>query len=238
MQRLIDALDRRMRPLHLYFRDDDAGWAAERLDALLDMFARLDCPIDLAVIPAVLTEAEAGRLAARRARQPGVAFHQHGFAHLNYEPEGARKCEFGSSRPVDRQCADIAMGRERLLGLLGEVEPMFTPPWNRCLPETVVRLPGLGFAVYSDDAAAVPQPGGPLHVPIHLDWERARRSDQQLAALQTLFARDEEHLGLMLHHAVMTRSAIDEFAAVLAAVRNHPNLRPVAMRTVMENCHV
>jgi len=42
-------------PVRFFFRDDDVGWDDERLWALLDRFARGATPVDLAVIPAMLT---------------------------------------------------------------------------------------------------------------------------------------------------------------------------------------
>ena len=61
--------------------------------------------------------------------------HQHGFAHVNHEPEG-RKCEFGVNRSPQRQREDISRGRDLLRGWFGDVPSVFTPPWNRCAPWT------------------------------------------------------------------------------------------------------
>ena len=86
-----------------FFRDDDAGWAATRLLALLDLFAHYELALDLAVIPAALEPALAARLRRRRERGRGLlAFHQHGFAHTNHERSG-RPCEFGPGRPASAQ---------------------------------------------------------------------------------------------------------------------------------------
>ena len=78
--------------------------------------------------------------------QRPVGLHQHGLAHVNHEREG-RKCEFGPSRDAAAQRRDIADGRERLAALLGDrVDPIFTPPWNRCTADTGAVLAELGFA--------------------------------------------------------------------------------------------
>jgi hypothetical protein len=47
------ALDAAPAPVDVFFRDDDAGWATDRLLALLDRFAPHELPLDLAVIAAV-----------------------------------------------------------------------------------------------------------------------------------------------------------------------------------------
>jgi peptidoglycan/xylan/chitin deacetylase (PgdA/CDA1 family) len=234
MQGLNAALDRRAAPLTLFFRDDDAGWDGPRLDALLDVFATQACPIDLAVIPAALTESSADALNAWRSRHPGIGLHQHGYAHLNYEPESARKCEFGASRPVERQCADIMMGRERLSALLGDVDPIFTPPWNRCLPETIARLPNMGFKAVSNSGKSKSDEQTLQYLPIHLDWEKERRSGAQLAALETLLAQADGHAGIMLHHATMSPAAVEEVSGVIETLRAHPNVYCAPMRALLE----
>jgi peptidoglycan/xylan/chitin deacetylase (PgdA/CDA1 family) len=234
MQGLTAILDRRAAPLTLFFRDDDAGWDGPRLDTLLDVFATHECPIDLAVIPAALTDHSAVALNEWRSRHPGIGLHQHGFAHLNHEPEGARKCEFGASRPVERQCADIMMGRERLSALLGDVDPIFTPPWNRCLPKTIARLPNMGFKAMSNSGKAESGEQPLQYLPIHLDWEKERRSGEQVAALESLLATADDHAGIMLHHATMSPAAVEELSDVIQTLRSHPNVHCSPMRALLE----
>ena len=151
----------------VFFRDDDAGWGDARLFELLDRFAAHSLPVDLAVIPMELDRALADELAAR----PRVGLHQHGLAHVNHEREG-RKHEFGPSRDAAAQRADIAAGRERLADLLGErVDPIFTPPWNRCTADTGRCLAELGFEVLSREARAAPlDVPGLRELPVSVDW--------------------------------------------------------------------
>ena len=123
------ALDARPDPLSVFFRDDDVGWGDAALFRLCDVFEEFAIPLDLAVIPSAATPALLERLSARARR---LDLHQHGYAHVNHEPEG-RKSEFGAARSVAAQYADIAHGRELLMAVLGDrVQPIFTPPWNRC----------------------------------------------------------------------------------------------------------
>ena len=73
---------------------------------------------------------------ARAGRPAASRVHQHGLAHVNHEPDG-RKFEFGPSRTHEEQRADIEAGRRLLAERLGDaVEPIFTPPWNRCTRDT------------------------------------------------------------------------------------------------------
>ena len=118
-------------------------------------------------------ELDAGLASELRARPVGL--HQHGLAHVNHEREG-RKHEFGPSRDAAAQRRDIEAGRERLADLLGDrVDPIFTPPWNRCTPETGRVLAELGFAVLSREARAEPlRVPGLAELPVTVDWVAAR----------------------------------------------------------------
>src|SRR3954470_22008778 len=157
LQPLRARLNARDRPLTLFFRDDDAGWADERLFELMDRFEERRLPLDLAVIPQALSAPLAAELRERQEASGGrVGLHQHGFAHVNHETEG-RKQEFGPSRSADEQREDIATGLaelERLLG--GCLQPVFTPPWNRCTEATGRCLAELGFRVLSREHRAEP----------------------------------------------------------------------------------
>ena len=140
LRNLLLSLDETAQPVEVFFRDDDAGWEDERLLELIARFAEHGLPLDLAVIPAELTPALAGRLA-----ETHVGMHQHGYAHTNHQVEG-RKCEFGPARGYREQRADIARGWARLRELLGDrIDPFFTPPWNRCTRDTGEALVELAF---------------------------------------------------------------------------------------------
>src|SRR3954453_15945125 len=145
------ALDAAPEPVTVFFRDDDAGWHDDRLDTLLDVFARRGVPIDLAAIPVAMTPALAASLLTRAERTQPLGLHQHGYAHVSHETEG-RRCEFGPARPAAAQVADIADGRRRLVDLVvPALEPVFTPPWNRCTADTGAALVELGIDVLSRD---------------------------------------------------------------------------------------
>jgi peptidoglycan/xylan/chitin deacetylase (PgdA/CDA1 family) len=216
------ALDAAPAPVEVFFRDDDAGWADERLLELLDRFAAAGLPLDLAVIPAATTP-QLGRELRARER---VGLHQHGLAHVNHEREG-RKCEFGPSRPHERQRADIAAGRERLRELLGDrLQPIFTPPWNRCTADTGRALAELGFAGLSREHRADPLgiPGLP-EAPVHVDWVRLEPAE--LAARMAAQISDGGPLGVMLHHEVMPD--MDPVGELLALVADHDRALPRPM---------
>src|SRR3954468_14638979 len=218
MNLLGTALDDAPAPVEVFFRDDDAGWGDERLLALVALFERHGLPLDLAVIPAELSPALAQELRGR-----AVGLHQHGYAHVNHEREG-RKCEFGPSRSRAQQRDDIARGRERLGELLGErLDPVFTPPWNRCTRDTGEVLVELGFDVLSREHRA--EPLGLLpEVPVHLDV--ARLSPEELDERFAAFAAAGGPVGVMFHHAVMEPDDFARADELLGLLSGHRNVVP------------
>jgi hypothetical protein len=232
------ALDAAPAPVTIFFRDDDAGWADARLMTLLDVFARREVPIDLAAIPVAVTPPLARTLLARAERQP-LGLHQHGYLHVSHEVEG-RRCEFGQNRPAAAQRADIAAGRRRLEQLFGDaLEPVFTPPWNRCTAATGACLLEVGIGVLSRDrTAAALELDGLAELPVQVDWFAKRKGvplgraavGEQLAAR----AAEPAPLGVMLHHAEMEDEDMAAVGDLLDLACAHENARCLAMAAVLE----
>jgi hypothetical protein len=236
------ALDAAPEPVTIFFRDDDAGWRDDRLMALLDVFAERAVPIDLAAIPVDMTPRLADALLGRAERQP-LGLHQHGYAHTSHETEG-RKCEFGPARSAAEQLHDIGDGRRRLLDLLGPaLEPIFTPPWNRCTADTGAALVELGVSVLSRDLTAVPLGlDGLRELPTRVDWFAKRKGvalgrdavGEQLGAR----AAEPAPLGVMLHHAEMDTEDLTAMAELLDVICAHERTRCRSMAAVVEETTV
>jgi hypothetical protein len=222
-------LDSCASPISFFFRDDDVGWADDRLWALLDRFRRAASPVDLAVIPAFLT----GPLIAELRRHVGqatgrIGLHQHGWAHENHEPEG-RRSEFGASRrPADVR-ADLRRGRAAMRAAFGpECADVFVPPWNRCSDETAQVLCDDGVRALSRDATAEPFAlAGLAEVPVTVNWLAKGRgggpvSPEQRAELLTKASSGPRPVGVMLHHAVMTKDDLDHVEELATLVQAHP----------------
>ena len=222
-------------PVTVFFRDDDAGWGDERLWALLDLFDRRSLPVDVAVIPAALHPALAAELTVR-ARAGGVHLHQHGWAHVNHEPVG-RKCEFGPSRPYEAQAADVGRGQDLLRDAFGALlDPVFTPPWNRCTSDTAAALAAHGVAILSRDSTAAPLPGPLPEVPITVDWfgsgKGVRWTPHELADRLAAAVRSGRPVGIMLHHAVTDPGELAAVGALLALLALHPHVRAIPLATL------
>ena len=238
---LLEALADATAPVDFFLRDDDAGWADARLMALLDCTARARVPIDLAVIPQATGAALSTTLNARIDAAPGLlGVHQHGFAHLNHDTAG-RKCEFGAARSAEAQARDLRAGQAWLKDCFGtRLDPIFTPPWNRCSALTPALLAGLGFAALSRSRGAPVQHELP-ELPVDVDWCKQRRlaaerGDDGLAAIAAgLAARVHAGgpVGLMLHHAEMSALDLCLLDTLLCATAGHPALRWRPMRELL-----
>jgi hypothetical protein len=232
------ALEHRVQPLEMFIRDDDAGWVDARLFGLLDLCASHGRPIDLAVIPAAVHDRLAAALTARVRAGAAIGLHQHGYSHTNHEAEG-RPCEFGSWRPLAMQERDIAEGRRLLLGFFGsQIDPIFTPPWNRCAPFTWQCLLNTGLTAISRDRTATPlAPERLAECAIHVDWfarakgTRIPRSEwAERLAIEIGAAKSP--LGVMLHHAAMDREEMAAFDSLLALC-GQAGVRGLLMRDVL-----
>jgi predicted deacetylase len=222
-----------------FFRDDDVGWRGDRLRELLDLFAELGLPLDMAVIPIELDGPAALDLRERIEAAGGrLGVHQHGYRHANHEPDGERKCEFGPARAREAQLRDIAAGRDLLDAKLGElVEPIFTPPWNRCTAATGSCLVELGFQVLSREAKAEPLgTAGLQELPVSVDWlkrkDGERLSPEAIAELGAGAVERGAPVGVMLHHAEMDAAELDAAAELLELLAEHERTTCVRMRDV------
>ena len=211
MSPINSALDSITGQVDIFFRDDDAGWDDQRLMALLGCFHENGIPIDLAVIPQATDHGLADTLLERlQGNKSLLAFHQHGLNHTNHEQEG-RKCEFGKNRSKENQLNDILIGKNRLEKLFGSaLDPIFTPPWNRCTAITAACLVDLKFHALSRNSTADKlNMDGLQEIPVAIDWCGIRASStspwpelgQRIA--EHLKVRSPKPIGIMLHHAVM-----------------------------------
>lgn len=200
--------------LPLWWRDDDAIRPSAALTRLESLAVALDLPVHLAVIPKSATP-ELADLVQRATHLVPVV---HGWAHRNHAPVDKKKCEFGSTRPVEEALSEAEEGINRLRQLFGpRLQPMFVPPWNRLSPAIVPWLAGLDFTALSTfgprkRANAAP---GLLQVNTHvdpIDWKGTRGLLAEAQILATLVQRLQarrlgqedraEPLGYLTHHLV------------------------------------
>jgi hypothetical protein len=220
------------RTVDVFFRDDDVDEDESSLRALLALFQELETPINLEIIPARLTGAAVGFLREVHARRSGLLeLNQHGWRHVNHEPEG-RKCEFGESRNFDEQVADIARGREVLGRAFGDAfSPVFTPPWNRCTEVTYRALDQLGFCALSKLRGKEPVAGyGFRELSATLDLFRWKggavmKTNDEFIGELTAQLRELDTVGVMLHHKVMSEAALFLLKMMIVEMRKSEAIR-------------
>lgn len=224
------ALDAGDAPVSFFFRNDDGGWDDDALYRFLAVPADRGVVIDIATIPAAMTAAQADRLKDFMRGAGAARIHQHGFAHCNHEPNG-RKCEFGPSRPMQRQWADIRLGWKRLADFFdGAVDRVFTPPWNRCNADTAAALARENFSIVScdDTAAALGEPGL-IETPISVDWQKTNETkgyeNGPVERIAALIRANAPSIGVMTHHAVMSPERLKAFAGLLDILRGCARVR-------------
>lgn len=248
LKRALDSTDRSfddrddceaVRPIEVFFRDDDAGWADDKLLALCDLFTDR-APVDLAVIPLEIDTPLASNLLTHPAQ---LGFHQHGYAHRDHQAAG-KKCELADTRPPTAIRHEIEAGQIRLHRLFGDrLDPIFTPPWNRCGRIAAETLFDLGVRALSRDTGAAPFADIDLiELPVTVDWvkfSRLGRStgsdpwqplDQALAEVVVISAASTAPVGIMLHHEVMEAGDLFALDTLIELLCRHSSvtLKPMA----------
>lgn len=237
IDRLIETIESKGAPTQVFFRDDDVGWSMHRLRPLCERFATHAAPLDLALIPGAINSlavAEINDIVADF--DEWVRMHQHGYVHVNHQRQG-RKCEFGSDRSEHDQQQDISAGQARLENLFGDrIEPVFTPPWNRCNSHTGEVLRRQGFKVLSRmRSAGEPTTEALLEVPVAVDWLKKKNGERLchtalLEYAEQAFAGNNV-VGIMLHHEHMDDDDLDRFDVFLGALARSPS---VTFKSIME----
>jgi hypothetical protein len=227
--------------LTLFLRDDDVDEDEETLRHFLDISLSRHVPMNLAIIPGRLTDAAIQLLKDHKRFHPTlVELHQHGWQHLNHEPEG-KKYEFGPSRSLHQQFEDIARGKALLEEIFGEkFSPVFTPPWNRCTEETFKVLDQLGFQGLSKEQGMQPVTGYHFQeISITLDlyrWKGGATMKLPAEIVQQLLAQIEKGgtIGLLLHHKVMAAQDFAFLDHLLAELRRFPMVRFCTMPDLLQ----
>ena len=154
---------------------------------------------------------------ARELVARGVAVHQHGFAHVNHEPEG-RKHEFGPSRSREEQRRDIEAGRELLSERLDGARRADLHAAVESLHARDRRSASPSWASRCCHASRAPSRSGAVlrELPVSLDF--VRLSPDELARR---FVAAAPPVGVMFHHAEMDDAAMDRAGELLALLAGH-----------------
>ena len=231
-------LDDAAESVPFFFRDDDGGWDDDRLFGLLDVFEALSIPIDLALIPAAVSDSLANRLSARLRSSAGrIRLHQHGYSHANHEI-GGKKCEFGPNRSAADQANDLRMGHCRLIEAFSDYcDPIFTPPWNRCIQTTADLLAAGPYRALSRNLGARQLRLGDLsEISVCIDWCRQDVHPESPTEMGREIAVHASHgapVGIMLHHGSVPSRHHAAVTDLLSLLSGHPNAEIVPMQSLI-----
>ncbi len=218
-----------------WWRDDDAADAGPALRRLLALRRKADVPLALAAIPRAVTPA----LVRALEREAEVALLQHGWAHADRAPAGAKKAEFGEGRDLLEAVREIAEGRSRLRRLFGKRPEALVPPWNRIGGSVAALLPGLGiFGISGFGPRREPASPALTAVNAHIDiidWKGTHGFAGEEAAISAAVAHladrrrgaadPAEPTGLLTHHLVHDEDSWNFLARFLSETAAHPAVR-------------
>jgi hypothetical protein len=239
LERELDAWERAGEAASLWWRDDDAATDSPDLRRLIELTlaAATPLPIALAVIPARAEATLAGALLGRQ----HVVVLQHGYAHANHAPDGAKKAEFPVGRDIPLARHELGLGFRQMKEVFGVRSlPVLVPPWNRIDPALVERLPEIGFRGLSAYGSRRSSGVGTslAIVNTHVDimrWHGARAFlgtedclDLAIAHLQARRhgrADRSEATGILTHHLVHDAGAWQFLAEFVRRTLSHPGVR-------------
>jgi peptidoglycan/xylan/chitin deacetylase (PgdA/CDA1 family) len=225
--------------IQLLFRADDIGRNEPRFQAMMELFIRHRMPLCLAVVPTWFNEENRRSMDCYSPQSSLWCWHQHGYSHHNHQRQG-KKAEFGTGRSLEAIAADLRAGQQHLQSLLGGLFcPVFTPPWNRCSPQTLELLVQLGFAAISRSAGAKPlSPPGLRDLAVNVDLHTRKEGDSQQGWNRLLveFADGiaSGRLFIMLHHLCMNSTGIDFLDKLLELIHTQTVFQPVHFTTLLQ----
>jgi hypothetical protein len=129
------------------------------------------------------------------------------------------------------------MGRELLEAQLsGCLQPVFTPPWNRCTDVTAELLSQIGVTTLSRHVGSAELRSlAVAEMPVSIDWSYAKRDGRRLTAVELAELAAEQvrrgvEVGINLHHAVMDVAELRRLEELCRLLAGHPaaRCRPLA----------
>ncbi len=239
-QRLTDILARRSKPLKVFFRDDDGGWSNDQMDQLCEWFYQRRLPLDVAVIPKALDKESVSVLGKwLQTEGADIHLHQHGYSHGNHQSAG-RGCEFGSDRNYQQQLNDIINGKSILEATFSsQIEPIFTPPWNRCTSETVMALNRAGIKYLSriTGSTDLGSLGAVEPIDVSIDWLKSKKGirlsgEPLIQYIVSQFETAASTVGIMLHHQHMHTDELELLDQCIHVLKQSEKIEFGSMLTV------
>jgi peptidoglycan/xylan/chitin deacetylase (PgdA/CDA1 family) len=235
LKQRLDLLAAQGQHVTFWLRDDDAVEPTPALDQLLQLVARYQVPLTLAVIP----QHTGTELAARLEREDGVSVAVHGWSHENHAPATDKKQELGAHRPASVVLAELKAGFDKLHALYGtQFLPMLVPPWNRIAPALVPDLNWLGFetlSVFGREKASSPLLLLNTHVDV-MDWHGThggRDADVLFGEIAAWLDGEVAAIGILTHHLVHDAAVWQFLERLFQLTSEHPACRWMSAKAIL-----
>lgn len=220
-------LDRLEAPREFWWRDDDTGSNLNQLNRLLELRSRVEVPLVISAVPALLTP-ECQKLLACDLE---IFVAQHGFDHSDHAISGEKSIELGGHAAPDWIIERIRQGQKCLKsGNPDNLLALMVPPWNRVSDKVLAALPTLGFqsiSTFAKDRRGISHQLA--HINCHIDpilWREGKRqmTETELATvtIEQLRAGRERPTGLLTHHLDMDKAAYGILEDFLTLISSHP----------------
>jgi len=230
-------------PLHFWWRDDDLISNSTQFENICKISSQLSIPLLCSIIPKLISK----DLKLNGTNTNFVSYCQHGWAHVNHEPDGQNKSEFGSHRSTLRVKSDIEQGSKILSNLTADrLCSVFVPPWNRFDLSHIQTLKELGFDYLSSYGLQED-----THLPINLsiinthidiiywgkDGAHMRNLEEIYATLTELIKQYQsnyiktkiaEAIGILSHHRVMLEQDFQSLIHLMESIKSAPGTSFIA----------
>jgi len=135
-----------------FFRDDDVSIFQPYFNDFIKIFIEENVPINLEVIPQLLTDEMISLLKYYIDKYPNLfEIHLHGYNHIQNKPWS----EYPESREYEEVKKELKEGDDKLKRIFGEAYfNVFTPPWNDFDDKFLPALKELSFKGISKDKKA------------------------------------------------------------------------------------
>ena len=226
-----------------WWRDDDAGADAAKLEELLRLRQGLGVPLAMAVVPDWLVP----DVTALIAGAGDIHVLQHGVAHADHSGGRGRRMELcGGALPSGLRQALIRSRNVLSTSFPSSLIEVMVPPWNRIDEAVLSILAGSGFLGLSTlgPRCAERRHGlvvNNVHIDI-IDWKAGRRFAGVEACLEASLRHlgnrrrsvvdPSEATGLMTHHLVHDAACHAFIARFVHTVARHPAGRWLSAATV------
>lgn len=230
----------------MWIRDDDATRSSAPFRRLIALTAGQGVPIAVSVIPELLENS----LSVMLDKRLPIDVLVHGYAHVNHEPEGSKKSEFGPHRPLAQSIREICDSLNKLsISFPSKVVEGFVPPWNRIDEKVIDVLYDAGYRMLSTFTPRSSQYArrGLKQVNCHvdiIDWRGTKKftgvSQTIAAVLGHLSQRrigmcdPAEPTGILTHHLNHDEDCWSFLNDFVKKVSKHPGQEWIRLRSLMD----